>query len=72
MIKDLIKIIADNINNFSRVMSMSRINLKKQNKGADLGWIWSLAKPVIYIVMFYFAISLGFRQAKDKTLEDVI
>ena len=46
-------------------MSMSRINLKKQNKGADLGWIWSLAKPVIYIVMFYFAISLGFRQAKD-------
>ena len=65
MIKDFFTIISDNISNFPRIMSMSRINLKKQNRGADLGWLWSLAKPVIYIVMFYFAISLGFRQAKD-------
>ncbi|MBR3200985.1 MAG: ABC transporter permease [Mogibacterium sp.] len=32
---------------------------------SDLGWFWAIAKPLFYIMMFYFAISTGFRNARD-------
>lgn len=32
---------------------------------SDFGWFWAIAKPMMYILMFYFAISTGFRTGKD-------
>ena len=46
-------------------MSIAKLNLIKKHKGSDLGWFWSIVKPLMYVVMFYGAISLGFRNSKD-------
>ncbi len=34
-------------------------------KTSDLGWFWAIVKPLFYLCIFYFAISIGFRGAKD-------
>lgn len=49
----------------SRVYLLAWMGLKKKNKGSDLGWIWSVIKPLMYIGMFYAAISMGFKSAKE-------
>lgn len=43
------------------------MDLKRAHTKSDLGWFWAIAKPMMYICMFYFAISTGFKNAKDIT-----
>lgn len=45
-------------------MTISKVWAKKENKGSDLGRIWAVVKPMMYIAMFYFAITLGFKSSK--------
>lgn len=49
----------------SRIYLLAWMGLKKKNKGSDLGWIWSVIKPLMYIAMFYAAINMGFKSAKE-------
>lgn len=44
---------------------MSRAEFFRSNSSSDLGWIWNILKPLLYIGMFYVAINLGFRSSKD-------
>ena len=65
MYKCLKEILSDNIRYFRRTLSLAYINQKKNYKGSALGPVWAFIKPVLYICVFYFAISIGFKSAKD-------
>lgn len=65
MIKWIISIIKDNIEYFPKTLCLARIELKRGHMTSDLGIFWAVAKPFMYMLMFYCAISFGFRSAKD-------
>lgn len=65
MIRWLIEIIKDNIECFRITFCFAKKDIKRAHIKSDFGWFWEFAKPLIYILMFYFAISSGFRNAKD-------
>ncbi len=39
-------------------------DLRKETRGTAGGWIWVFAKPLVYLVCFYFALSVGLRGAR--------
>lgn len=65
MINTIFEIISDNIHYFRNNLGIALVNIKKQNKSSDLGWVWTVLKPMMYIAMFYIAISLGFKSSKS-------
>lgn len=65
MVRWLVNVIALNIKYLRRTNILGKMMLNKTHKASDLGWFWALAKPIMYMVMFYFAISLGFKSSKD-------
>lgn len=65
MITWIIEVIRDNIKYLDVTICLAGKELKRAHTKSDLGWFWAIAKPLMYIFMFYFAISTGFRNAKD-------
>ncbi|MBR2511598.1 MAG: ABC transporter permease [Firmicutes bacterium] len=65
MIKALKEIITDNIRFFYSILDLAAVNQKRMYKSSDLGWFWSFVKPLLYLCIFYVAISIGFKHAKD-------
>ena len=65
MIHTFLDIVQVNIRRFPITCSYAWFQLQKENKNTDLGWFWAIAKPIFYMLMFYVAITLGFRQAKN-------
>ena len=41
------------------------MELKRAYNSSDLGLFWAVAKPMMYMLMFYFAISTGFKSGKE-------
>ncbi len=70
MLKSLKTIIKENIRYFSGAMALAKVERKKASRTSDLGWFWEIFKPVFYMLMFYGAISIGFKGAKD--IDDII
>lgn len=65
MIKLLIRLVIENIENFPQTMRLARAELKKTYMTSDFGMFWAIMKPFMYLMMFYLAISSGFRGGKD-------
>lgn len=65
MIRWIIRIIIDNIRNLPQTVCIARGDLKRAHNSSDLGFFWAVMKPMMYLLMFYFAISLGFKNAKN-------
>ena len=65
MFGSLINIIKDHKEHWHQILHMSKVRRQRMYKGSDLGWIWAFAKPILYMCVFYFAISIGFKGAKD-------
>lgn len=65
LIRWIFKIIADNIRYLPQTIAIARGDLKRQHNSSDLGFFWAVMKPLMYLLMFYFAISLGFKNAKN-------
>ena len=63
--KTFIHIVKQNISHRNQIWHMAINDQKLRFAGSDLGLFWALAKPMMYIVVFYVAISVGFRSAKD-------
>jgi len=61
----LIEIIKENIRHKDQMWAIAKTHQKKQYKGSDGGMMWAFAKPMMYIFVFYFAITIGFRSSKD-------
>lgn len=58
-------IISDNIKCLRVTLCLAKKDIKRAYMKSDLGVFWAIAKPLFYILMFYFAISTGFRNASD-------
>ena len=65
MIRWIFRIIRDNILYLPQTICISKGDLKRQYHASDLGFFWAVMKPLMYLLMFYFAISLGFKNAKN-------
>lgn len=63
--KTLIELIKENIEHREQMWELAKVHQKKQFKGSDMGLVWAFAKPSMYIIVFYVAISIGFRSSKE-------
>lgn len=63
--KTLIALIKENIENKGQMWSLAMSHQKKRFRGSDMAKVWQFAKPSVYIVVFYVAITIGFRGSKD-------
>ncbi len=63
--KTLIELIKENIEHREQMWELAKVHQKRQFRGSDMGLLWAFAKPSMYIVVFYVAISIGFRSAKE-------
>ena len=54
-------ILKDNWEWRAKIAHLSVFDLKKQSRGAVLGWAWFLIRPIIYIGCFWFALEVGLR-----------
>jgi ABC-type polysaccharide/polyol phosphate export permease len=56
-----INILKTNIKYFGQTLEMSRKDLKKQYSASVGGVLWGLAKPTLFIFVYWFAIEYGLR-----------
>lgn len=46
-------------------MRLAKFDIKKSHTNSDLGFFWAIMKPLMYLLMFYGAISVGFKGGHD-------
>lgn len=57
-------ILKDNWEWRGQIKRLAIFELKKQSRGAALGWGWFFIQPLVYIFCFWFAIEIGLRAAR--------
>lgn len=64
VLKTLTTILKDYWEWRGQITSLSLFELRKQSRGAVLGWAWFFVRPAIYVVCFWFALEIGLRAGK--------
>ena len=57
----MLDIIKEHIVFRKQILGLARADIIKTYKGAALGWLWALIKPVTTIFVYWFAIRIGLR-----------
>lgn len=57
-------ILKDNWKWRGQIISLALFELRKQSRGAVLGWAWFFIRPAIYVACFWFALEIGLRGAR--------
>jgi len=57
-------IIEEHIQYKEQILMLAKSDLIKTYRGAALGWAWAIIKPMVTIVVFWFAFSVGLRSGK--------
>lgn len=65
MLKWIVRVIKENIEYFPQTLLLARMDVRRSSTNSDLGTFWDIMKPVMYLLMFYVAISSGFRGGND-------
>ena len=63
--KTFIELVKENIRCRRQMWELAKVHQKKQFRGSDMGLMWAFAKPSMYIIVFYVAITIGFKSSKD-------
>jgi len=63
-LKTLIEIIQEHIRWRYQIFNLAKSDLIKTYSGAALGWLWAIIKPLITILVYWFAFTVGLRQGK--------
>ena len=58
-------ILKDNWEWRRKIGSLAVFDLKKQARGAVFGWVWIIARPLIFILVFWFALAIGLRAGSN-------
>ena len=61
----IIRVIKENIEYFPQTLRLAKAELRKLYMTSDFGMFWAIMKPIMYLLMFYVAISTGFKGGKD-------
>lgn len=59
----IIEIAKEHIRWRYQIFNLAKSDLKKTYSGAALGWLWAIVKPLITILVYWFAFSVGLRQS---------
>lgn len=70
--KDIIKVIKEQIDNFYLIARLSIYEIKSANFNNYLGVTWELINPLIQIVIYWFVFGYGIRQREPLTLQNGI
>ena len=62
----LLNIIQSQWERREQIFNLALFDLKKQARGAVLGWFWFFAKPVVYILVFWFALQIGLKTGSSS------
>ena len=54
-------ILKDNWRWRRQIVHLAVFDLKKQSRGAVLGWVWFFIRPALYVFCFWFAIDIGLK-----------
>ena len=57
-------ILKDNWEWRSQIVRIAVFDLKKESRGAALGWLWFYIKPIAYLFCFWFALDVGLRASR--------
>jgi teichoic acid transport system permease protein len=61
----MIEIINEHIGFRKQIMRLAKADIIKTYKGAALGWLWAVVKPVTTIFVYWFVFSLGIRASRE-------
>ncbi len=64
MFTALARVIADNLKSANRTWGMAVIDLKKRYSSSALGVLWSIVKPALFVLVYWFGIQVGIRGGK--------
>ncbi len=59
------EVIAEHRQYTEQTVRMARSDLVKTYRGAALGFAWAFVKPLVTVLVYWFAISIGLRGSKD-------
>lgn len=62
--KTLMNIIEEHVSFRKQIFKLAKSDLIKTYRGAALGWVWAVIKPVVTLFVFWFAFSVGMRSGK--------
>lgn len=65
MFRTFLDILKDNWNWRSQLFELANLEIVKMRRGSALGWVWILLKPIIYLVVFWFAMDLGLKGGRN-------
>ena len=68
--KALFELISLNIKYLPQSFSMAGSDLKKRYSGSMFGWAWAVVRPLVFVGVYWFAMSVGIRGNKPITLAD--
>ncbi|MCQ2487527.1 MAG: ABC transporter permease [Clostridia bacterium] len=58
------EIIHEHKDYFEQTLKMARSDLGRTYRGSALGWSWAIIKPVVTIIIYWFAMSIGLRSGR--------
>ncbi len=62
MITALKEIVRDHINYRHQIVTLAKVELRKIYKGSFFGALWLFARPMVRILIYYFAFAVGLKQ----------
>ncbi len=63
--KALASIVGTNLKNFRQSISMAAIELNKAYSGSSFGMVWAFVKPVLFVLVYWFGITIGIKGGND-------
>ena len=63
--KALASIVGTNCKNFRQSVSMAAIELNKAYSGSSFGVVWAFVKPVLFVLVYWFGITIGIKGGND-------
>lgn len=66
IVSTLLNIIRSQWERREQIFNLALFDLKKQARGAALGWFWFFAKPLVYIFVFWFALQIGLKTGSSS------
>lgn len=65
MLTTLKQILAENWQWRHQIWDLAKIDLVKRYRGAALGRVWLFTRPAVYMLVYWFTLSVGMRSAHD-------
>lgn len=59
-----VEIVKEHIEYKQQIFKLAKSDIIRTYRGAALGWLWALIKPVTTIFVYWFAFTIGLRGGK--------